>query len=41
MVAFLSCAVAIILLIIKLRTHPTPEALYVNQQNHKQTGEEN
>lgn len=41
MVAFLSCAVAVILILLKLRTHPKPEALYVNQQKQKeQTGEE-
>ncbi len=30
LVAFLSCAVAVVLLILKLRTHPKPEDLYVN-----------
>lgn len=32
LVAFLSCAVAVVLLILKLRTHPKPEDLYVNRK---------
>lgn len=41
LLAFLSCAVAILLLVWKLRTHPNPEDLYVNRQLcAEQTNEE-
>ena len=42
MVALLSCVVAVVLLLCKMRTHPSPEALYVNRKKRMEhTGEEN
>ena len=42
MVALVSCVVAVVLLLCKMRTHPSPEALYVNRKKRMEhTGEEN
>ena len=40
LLAFLSCGVAIVLLVWKLRTHPKPKDLYVNREKPTQNQEE-
>ena len=40
LLAFLSCGVAIVLLVWKLRTHPNPKDLYVNREKPTQNQEE-